>query len=68
MNKVYVAPVGKVYDWVEPHIAQIIDTDGSVIEHIEHLYAKYLSISRADDINNYKLVDDPRVANNVSSD
>lgn len=60
MNKVYTAPMGKVYDWAEPHIAHIIEEDGSITEVVEHLYATYLSISRADNINNYILVDNPR--------
>lgn len=61
LNKVYTAPVGKVYDWAEPHYAHVIEEDGSVTEITEHLYATYLSISRADSINNYILVDDPRM-------
>ena len=60
MNKVYTAPDGKVYDWAEPHVATIIDEHGDPTEHLEHLYAKYLSISRFDNIDNYILVDDPR--------
>ena len=68
MNRVYTAPAGKVYDWAEPRIARIIDTDGSVIERVEHLYAKYLSLSRADDMSNYTLVDDPKAEPNVSTD
>lgn len=60
MNKVYTAPDGKVYDWAQPHIAHIVEEDGSVTEVTEHLYAKYLSISRADSIDNYILVKDPR--------
>lgn len=60
MNKMYTAPDGKVYDWAEPHMAQIIEPNGEVIEQEEHLYVKYLSIARFDSIDNYKLVDDPR--------
>jgi hypothetical protein len=63
MNTVYAAPDGKVYDWAEPHIATIIDENGETIERTEHLYAKYLSVARFDDINNYILVDDPRSGN-----
>lgn len=60
MNKNYIAPDGKVYDWAEPHTSYIIDEDGSTIEREEHLYVKYLSITRFDSIDNYILVDDPR--------
>lgn len=60
MNKLYTAPKGKVYDWAEPHTAQIVEPDGTITEVVEHLYAKYLSIARADSIDNYILVDDPR--------
>jgi len=65
MNRVYTAPDGKVYDWAEPHIATIIEEDGSTTERVEHLYAKYLSISRFDNIDNYIIVDDPRSGANV---
>lgn len=65
MNKVYTAPDGKVYDWANPHMATIKEVDGSVIERVEHLYVKYLSISHYDTIDNYILVDDPRSGANV---
>lgn len=60
MNQIFKAPDGKVYDWAEPHTAIIINEDGTKTETVEHLYAKYLSVGRRDDIRNYILVDDPR--------
>lgn len=60
MNRVFMAPEGKVYDWAVPHVARIIEQDGSIIERVEHLYAKYISVSNMDDIENYVLVDDPK--------
>ena len=44
----YEAPPGYVYDWVEPK------------ENDEHLYVKYLFLSKLDKIENYKLVKDPK--------
>ena len=58
MNTVYTAPKGKVYDWAVPHIAKIIEPDGSIRKVVEHLYAKYISISPQDNIKNYILVDE----------
>ena len=43
----YTAPDGLVYDYATPR------EDG------EHLYAKYLYLSRFDSIDNYVLVEDP---------
>lgn len=60
----YVAPDGYVYDYLEPHIAIIIDTNGEKIETEEHLYAKYLYLGKFDDINSYKVVKDPRKQEN----
>lgn len=51
----YEAPKGYVYDYKEP---RYIIIDGEQIE--EHLYAKYLVISKRDDIKNYKLVKDSK--------
>lgn len=59
MNRVFMAPEGKVYDWAVPHVARIIEQDGSTIERVEHLYAKYISLTQIDDIDNYILVDWP---------
>lgn len=44
----YEAPEGYVYDYKE------------LPEGAEHLYAKYLYLTRYDSIDNYKLVEDPR--------
>ena len=38
----------------------IKELDGSVTTVEEHLYAKYLYLTRFDDINNYKTIADPR--------
>ena len=43
----YVAPDGYVYDYAKPR------EDG------EHLYVKYLYLTKFDSINNYILVEDP---------
>ena len=43
----YVAPDGYVYDYATPR------EDG------QHLYAKYLYLSKFDSIDNYVLVEDP---------
>lgn len=56
----YKAPEGMVYDWAEPHTAYITELDGSVTEHVEHLYAKYLALGRYDSIDKYIVVDDPK--------
>lgn len=45
--KSYVAPDGFVYDYAKPR------EDG------QHLYAKYLYLTRYDSIDNYILVEDP---------
>ena len=42
----YIAPDGFVYDYATP-------------KEGEHLYAKYLYLSRFDNIDNYVLVEDP---------
>lgn len=55
----YEAPEGKVYDYAVPQYSIIIELDGSTTKEEEHLYAKYLTLSPHDDINNYKLVKDP---------
>lgn len=57
--KHYEAPEGKVYDYAVPQYSIIIELDGSTTKEEEHLYAKYLTLSPHDDINNYKLVKDP---------
>lgn len=46
-RQVYTAPAGYVYDWAEPHY----DDMGEQV----HLYAKSLSISKFDTIDNYVL-------------
>jgi hypothetical protein len=43
----YEAPDGYVYDWAEP-------------KEDNHLYVKYLFLSKNDKIENYTLVKDPR--------
>ena len=55
----YEAPEGKVCAYAEPQYSVIIELDGSTTKEEEHLYAKYLTLSPHDDINNYKLVKDP---------
>lgn len=52
------APEGYVYDYKEP---KYIIIDGEQIE--EHLYAKYLCLTRLDSIDNYILVEDPKCQN-----
>lgn len=54
------SPEGQVFDYKEPHIAKIIEQDGTVTETVEHLYANHLVLGQFDDIKNYILVDDPR--------
>ena len=49
---IYTAPEGYVYDYLEPHF----DENGEAL----HLYANKLSVARLDDVNNYKLILDPR--------
>lgn len=56
----YTAPDGYVYDWAKPHIATIVNQDGVEEMREEHLYAKYLYLGSMDDINDYKLVKDPK--------
>lgn len=51
-RQVYVAPVGYVYDWAEPHY----NDEGEQI----HLYAKQLSVGKFDTINNYKLEEEKK--------
>ena len=51
-RQVYTAPAGYVYDWVEPHYNE----ENEPI----HLYAKKLSISRFDNIDNYKLEEEKK--------
>lgn len=51
----YEAPEGVVFDWKEPHTIMI---DGQ--EQEEHLYAKYLFLTRIDSIDNYILVEEPK--------
>lgn len=60
----YVAPEGFVYDYAIPRFSMIKELDGSVTQVEEHLYAKYLYLTRFDDINNYKTVTDPKAVNN----
>lgn len=43
----YIAPDGFVYDYAVPH------------KDDEHLYVKYLYLSKFDNIDNYILVEDP---------
>lgn len=52
----YEAPEGYVYDWVKPHISIETAEDGSEHEVENHLYVKYLFLTKQDDINSYQLV------------
>lgn len=58
--KPYTAPDGYLYDWAQPHIATIINENGEKEYKEEHLYVKYLFLGSMDDINEYKLVKDPK--------
>ena len=50
----YDADEGKVFDWKEPRLKEVIDENGKVIDlEIEHLYAKTLFIGSTDSIENY---------------
>lgn len=61
----YEAPVGYVYDWVEPHTTLIKDAEGNVVkEKQEHLYAKFLFLGKFDSIDSYTLVKDPKEKEN----
>ena len=60
----YIAPDGFVYDYAVPRFSTIKELDGSVTTVEEHLYAKYLYLTRFDDINNYKTIADTRQVNN----
>ena len=57
----YIAPDGFVYDYATPRFSTIKEPDGSTTQVEEHLYAKYLYLTRFDDINNYKTIADPKV-------
>ena len=50
--KKYEAPKGYVYDWAE-------------LKEREHLYVKYLFLSKFDNIENYILVKDPKGEQNA---
>ena len=56
----YEAPYGFVYDWVKPHYHTELDENGTKHEVQEHLYAKYLFLSKYDTIDAYELVPDPK--------
>ena len=58
--KAYEAPVGKVYDYALPRIITVINDAGEPEQREEHLYVKYLFLSKNDKIENYILVKDPK--------
>ena len=51
-STIYTAPEGYVYDYLIPRFGK----DGEEL----HLYANKLSVSRFDNVDNYKLILDPR--------
>lgn len=63
--KCYMAPDGYVFDYKEPHIATILELDGSTSKKEEHLYVKYLSLGKFDNIDNYITVKDPKLQKEV---
>ena len=56
----YDADEGKVFDWAEPRINEIVGEDGKPDWEQEHLYAKTIFIGGNDSIDNYIEVDAPQ--------
>lgn len=57
----YVAPDGYVFDYKEPRFNFIKELDGSITTTENHLYAKFLTLGKFDSIDNYIIVENPKM-------
>lgn len=56
----YEAPAGYVYDWAVPHYITQTDENGQEIQVQDHLYVKFLFLTKRDTIEAYTLVPAPK--------